>query len=186
MSTPRPSLRFLETELPGVILVEPAVFRDHRGFFLETYHEQKYRDGGITERFVQDNHSRSGTRILRGIHAQLRRPQGKLVRVTEGAIFDVAVDIRPSSPTFKRWVGVELSAESFNQLYIPPGYGHAFCVLGDGAQVLYKCTDLYDPGDEVTVLWNDPEIGIDWPIEDPIISDKDAAGVLLRDVTKTA
>jgi dTDP-4-dehydrorhamnose 3,5-epimerase len=181
-SSPTATLRFLDTELPGVIIVEPVVFRDPRGFFLETYHQEKYRYGGIRESFVQDNHSRSGPRILRGIHAQQRRPQGKLVRASAGAIFDVAVDIRPDSPTFARWVGLELSAENFRQLYIPPGYGHAFCVLGDGAEVQYKCSEVYDPSDEITVLWSDPEIGIDWPVDQPVVSAKDTAGLLLRDL----
>jgi dTDP-4-dehydrorhamnose 3,5-epimerase len=168
-------VRFIETELPGVILVEPTVHQDHRGFFLETYHREKYADGGIDATFVQDNHSRSKRGILRGLHAQGRRPQGKLVRVVEGSVYDVAVDIRRGSPTCARWVGVVLTAENFYQLWVPPGFAHGFCVLSEAAQVEYKCTDLYVPEDELSVAWNDPEIGIAWPIEHPTLSPKDAA-----------
>lgn len=175
-------MKIVPTALPEVLLVEPRLFRDDRGFFLETYHEQRYRDAGIPERFVQDNQSGSIGRVLRGLHAQSRRPQGKLVRAVAGAIFDVAVDIRRGSPTFGRWVGAELSAENHRQLWIPAGFAHGFCVLGDGAQVAYKCTDFYDAGDEIGVLWNDPEIAIEWPIADPLLSPKDAAASRLRDL----
>ena len=161
------------TELPGVILVEPTVHRDDRGFFLETYHRQKYADAGIDVEFVQDNHSRSVARTLRGLHAQLRSPQGKLVRAVEGEIWDVAVDIRPASPTYRRWVGVVLSADNFRQLWIPPGFAHGFCVLSDHAQVEYKCTTLYDRGDEICVAWDDPALAVAWPVEEPLLSDKD-------------
>jgi len=175
-------VRFVDTELPGVVLVEPTVHRDDRGFFLETYHRDKYAAGGIDAVFVQDNHSRSARGILRGLHAQGRRPQGKLVRAVEGAIFDVAVDIRRGSPTFARWVGVELSAESFHQLWVPPGYAHGFCVLTESAQVEYKCTDVYLPEDELGIAWDDPEIGVDWPIADPVLSPKDEAAPRLADL----
>jgi dTDP-4-dehydrorhamnose 3,5-epimerase len=175
-------MRFLPTDLPGVLIVEPVVHRDPRGFFLETYHRGKFARGGIEVEFVQDNHSKSAGGIVRGLHAQLARPQGKLIRVLEGAIFDVAVDIRPWSPTYRRWVGVELSAESFRQLYIPPGFAHGFCVPGDGAQVTYKCTELYDQADEVAIAWNDPEIAIAWPIEQPVLSARDAAAPGLREL----
>jgi dTDP-4-dehydrorhamnose 3,5-epimerase len=175
-------MRFLPTDLPGVVIVEPVVHRDPRGFFLETFHRGKFGGGGIDVEFVQDNHSKSAGGILRGLHAQLTKPQGKLLRVIEGAIFDVAVDIRPASSTYRRWVGVELSAESFRQLYIPPGFAHGFCVLGDGAQVVYKCTELYDQADEVAIAWNDPDIGIEWPIEQPTLSARDAAAPRLRDL----
>lgn len=175
-------MRFVETELPGVVLVEPTVHRDHRGFFLETYHREKYARGGIDAVFVQDNHSRSTRGILRGLHAQGRRPQGKLVRAVEGAVFDVAVDVRRGSRTFAGWVGVELTAESFQQLWVPPGFAHGFCVLSEAAQVEYKCTELYDPQDELTIAWDDPEIGIRWPVEGPILSPKDAAAPRLADV----
>jgi dTDP-4-dehydrorhamnose 3,5-epimerase len=166
-------MRFLTTELPGVIVVEPDVFRDPRGFFLETYHEEKYRKGGIDARFVQDNHSRSVRATLRGLHAQKSRPQGKLVRAVKGRIFDVALDIRAGSPTFGKHVGVELSDEDMRQIYVPPGYAHGFCVLSETAEVEYKCTDFYDKADEIGVRWD--SAGIDWPIKDPLLSPKDAA-----------
>jgi dTDP-4-dehydrorhamnose 3,5-epimerase len=169
-------MRFIRTALPDVIVIEPDVHRDSRGFFLETYHEQKYRDGGIAAVFVQDNHSRSLRGTLRGLHAQVRRPQGKLVRVLQGEIFDVAADVRRGSPTFGRWVGMTLSAENFRQCYIPPGFVHGFCVVSDVAEVEYKCTDFYDPGGEITVRWNDPAIGISWPVDHPILSPKDEKG----------
>ncbi len=168
-------MKFAATDLEGVILVEPDVYRDDRGFFLETYHAEKYAAGGIEATFVQDNHSRSQRGTLRGLHAQRERPQGKLVRALSGAIFDVAVDVRRSSPTFKKWVGFELSAENFLQLYVPPGFVHGFCVLSETAEVAYKCTDLYTPGDEFGVIWDDPDINIDWPLNDPILSTRDAA-----------
>ena len=140
---------------------------------IETYHRQKYADAGIDVEFVQDNHSRSVARTLRGLHAQLRSPQGKLVRAVEGEIWDVAVDIRPASPTYRRWVGVVLSADNFRQLWIPPGFAHGFCVLSDHAQVEYKCTTLYDRGDEICVAWDDPALAVAWPVEEPLLSDKD-------------
>ncbi len=175
-------MRFHPTALPDVILVEPTVHGDARGFFLESYHREKYRQGGISVTFVQDNHSKSRRGTLRGLHAQRGRPQGKLVRAVEGEIFDVAVDVRRGSPTFGHWVGEVLSAESFRQLYVPPGFVHGFCVLSDAAQVEYKCTDFYDPSDELGVLWNDPDIAVDWPISDPLLSEKDRAAPRLRDV----
>jgi dTDP-4-dehydrorhamnose 3,5-epimerase len=166
-------MRFLPTELPGVLIVEPDVHRDARGFFLETFHERKYREGGIEAAFVQDNHSRSTRGTLRGLHAQRTRPQGKLIRVIEGEIFDVAVDIRRGSPAFRRWVGVTLSSENFRQCWVPPGFAHGFCVTSDVAEVEYKCTDFYDKADEIGVLWS--SAGIDWPVKDPLLSAKDAA-----------
>ena len=166
-------MRFTPLALPEVILVEPDVHRDPRGFFVETYHLEKYRAGGITGPFVQDNHSRSVQGTLRGLHAQRRRPQGKLVRAVDGEMFDVAVDIRRGYATFGRWVGVRLSGENFQQLYIPPGFAHGFCVLSAVVHVEYKCTDFYDAADEIGLAWNDPDVGIEWPIRDPIISDKD-------------
>ena len=165
-----------------MVLVEPVVHRDARGFFLETYHRAKYAEGGITAAFVQDNHSRSARGTLRGLHAQLRRPQGKLIRCVLGEIYDVAVDIRRGSPTFGRWVGVRISGEDFRQLWIPPGFAHGFCVTSDEAHVEYKCTELYDPADEVSIAWNDADIGIEWPLRDPVISAKDARAPRLRDV----
>ena len=177
-------MAFHETDLPGVLLIEPRVFRDDRGFFLETYHAERYREGGLDAVFVQDNHSESKRGTLRGLHAQLRRPQGKLVRCVEGEIFDVAVDMRRGSPTFGRWVGEVLSAENFRQLYIPPDFLHGFYVMSETAQVEYKCTDVYDPGHELSVIWNDPEIGIDWPLDglEPTLSGKDAAASRLSEL----
>jgi dTDP-4-dehydrorhamnose 3,5-epimerase len=175
-------MKFLPTQLPGVLIVEPNVYRDQRGWFLETYHVQKYREGGIPLPFVQDNCSSSVRGTLRGLHLQMIRPQGKLIRVIRGEIFDVAVDTRRGSPTFASWVGVALSGQDFKQLYIPPGFAHGFCVLSDVAEVEYKCTDVYMPGGEVTIRWDDPGIGIQWPSTCPILSSKDAAGKSLADL----
>lgn len=166
-------MSFHPTAIPDVILVEPKVFGDDRGFFLETYQQHRYQTGGIPLPFVQDNHSKSRYSTLRGLHAQLRQPQGKLVRAVEGEIFDVAVDVRPGSPTFGRWVGEVLSAKNFRQLYIPPGLLHGFCVLSPEAQVEYKCTALYAPEDEISVAWNDPDLGVEWPIGEPLLSQRD-------------
>jgi dTDP-4-dehydrorhamnose 3,5-epimerase len=178
-------VRFEPTELPEVVVIEPTVHRDARGFFVETYHAEKYRSGGIDAVFVQDNHSRSTEGTLRGLHLQLRRPQGKLVRVIAGEIFDVAVDVRRGSPTFGRWVGVTLSGENFRQCYIPPGFAHGFCVLTPAAEVEYKCTELYDPADEVGVVWNDPDVAIRWPVEHPLLSPRDARLPRLAELLKT-
>lgn len=166
-------MRFVPTLLPGVIVIEPDVHLDPRGFFLETYHAAKYRAGGIEGPFVQDNLSRSVRGTLRGLHLQLRHPQGKLIRVTEGEIFDVAVDVRRDSNTFGRWVSVILSASNFKQCYVPPGFAHGFCVVSADAQVEYKCTDLYDPASEVGIAWNDPALAIPWPVAEPLVSDRD-------------
>ena len=169
-------MKVLETSLPGVLIIEPAVYADARGFFVETFQVDRYRrEAGITLPFVQDNLSRSQRGVLRGLHAQRRHPQGKLVRVARGEIFDVAVDIDPNSEHFGRWTGARLSETSQRQIWIPPGYAHGFVVLSDIADVEYKCTDSYFPGDEIGVVWNDPAIGIDWPISDPFLSPKDAA-----------
>jgi len=157
----------------GVVVIEPDIHRDARGFFLETYHADKYRAGGVPGVFVQDNHSRSAGGTIRGLHLQPRRPQGKLIRVIEGEIFDVAVDVRRGSPGFGKWVGVTLSAENFRQCYIPPGFAHGFAVVSDVAQVEYKCTELYDPAGELGIAWNDPEIGIAWPVRQPVLSERD-------------
>jgi dTDP-4-dehydrorhamnose 3,5-epimerase len=178
-------MKVLLTDLPDVLIIEPDVFQDTRGFFLETYHAQKYREAGILEVFVQDNHSRSAQGTLRGLHAQRQHPQGKLVRVIHGEVFDVAVDIRPESPTFKRWVGITLSAENFRQVYVPPGFAHGFCVMSKIAEVEYKCTDFYDPTDEIGILWNDPEIGVKWPIDEPVLSDRDRGAASLVEVVRT-
>jgi dTDP-4-dehydrorhamnose 3,5-epimerase len=167
-------LRLLNTDLPGVLLVEPDVFRDARGYFLETFHERKYREAGIPYAFVQDNQSRSTRGALRGLHAQLRRPQGKLIRAVQGEIFDVAVDLRPGSSTFGKWTGAKLSADDFRQMFVPPGFAHGFCVLSETAEVAYKCTDFHDRDDEIGLRWNDPDVAIAWPLKNPLLSEKDA------------
>ena len=176
-------MKVTPTGLPGVLLIEPRVFGDSRGFFFESWNEREFERIGIRARFVQDNHSRSGQGVLRGLHYQIRRPQGKLIRVVAGEIFDVAADIRRSSPTFGRWEGVRLNAELHKMLWIPVGFAHGFCVLSDFAEVLYKATEFYAPEDERCILWNDPELHIDWPIpgDAPALSAKDAAGTRLRD-----
>lgn len=165
--------------LPEVKLIEPVVHVDERGSFQETYHEERYRAAGIPLRFVQHNQSWSERHVLRGLHAQMRHPQGKLMRVVWGRIFDVAVDLRAGSPTFLRWTAAELSAEDARQFWIPPGFAHGFCVLSERACVEYKCTDFYSPGDELRIRWDDPRIGIRWPIESPLLSpqDRDAGSV---------
>jgi dTDP-4-dehydrorhamnose 3,5-epimerase len=176
-------VKFLSTRLPEVMLVEPDVFPDDRGYFLETWHQEKFAAGGIPATFVQDNHSYSIRGTLRGLHAQLRRPQGKLVRAIQGEIFDVAVDIRPDSPTYRQWVGERLSGENFRQLWVPAGFAHGFLVLSGTAHVQYKCTDFYDRDDEIGIVWNDPGIGINWPIDwrdgEPRLSDKDREAPML-------
>jgi dTDP-4-dehydrorhamnose 3,5-epimerase len=177
-------MEFRRLDLDGVILVAPDIRPDERGFFLETYHRDKYADGGIPETFVQDNQSFSYQHVLRGLHAQLHYPQGKLVRAIVGEIFDVAVDIRPDSPTFGKWVGATLSAENAHQLYVPPGFAHGFCVLSETAHVQYKCTDVYRPGDEIGVVWNDPEISVEWPVRDPILNDKDRNAPRLAEIVQ--
>ena len=171
-----------ETPLPGLLVIEPRVFRDDRGFFWETHHASRYAEAGIADPFIQDNASRSTRGTLRGLHYQLERPQGKLVWVVRGEVFDVAVDIRKSSPTFGKWFGLRLSGEEPKQLYIPPGFAHGFCVLSDSADFVYKCTNLYAPDDERGIRWNDPDIGIEWPIAQPLFSDKDQRFQMLRDV----
>jgi dTDP-4-dehydrorhamnose 3,5-epimerase len=166
-------LKITPTSLPEVLLVEPQVFGDSRGYFFESWHAQKYADLGLDAVFVQDNQSRSHQGVLRGLHYQLQQPQGKLVSVLAGAVFDVAVDIRRGSPNFGQWVGVELSADNHRQLYVPPGFAHGFCVLSRSADFYYKCTDFYAPQYEQGILWNDPDIGIEWPGSDFTVSDKD-------------
>jgi len=172
-----------DTPLPGVRLITPRVFGDDRGFFLESWNARAFAEAGIDATFVQDNHSRSGKGVLRGLHYQLGSPQGKLVRVTRGAVFDVAVDIRRSSPHFGRWVGYELSEANKAMLWIPPGFAHGFVVLSDSADFLYKCTTLYDAAGDRGIAWNDPAIAIDWPLGDatPQLSAKDAGAPRLAD-----
>ena len=175
-------MRFLPAVLPGVLVIEPDVYADERGFFLETYHCEKYRRGGIGCAFVQDNNSHSVRGTVRGLHAQRRRQQAKLVRVLQGEIFDVVVDIRRGSPTFRRWCAVELSAANFRQCYIPPGFAHGFCVTSDVADVEYKCTEFYDPEDELCIRWDDPQLGIAWPGQDPILPLKDSRAPRLAEM----
>jgi dTDP-4-dehydrorhamnose 3,5-epimerase len=174
-------MKLLPTDHPELLLIEPDVHRDARGFFLETYHARRYAECGIPGVFVQDNHSRSGRAVLRGLHYQLDHPQGKLVRVASGRIFDVAVDIRQGSPYFGHCTGVELSGENQLQLYIPPGFAHGFCVLSEQVDFLYKCTDYYAPGDEYGIAWNDPALAIAWPEMDYLLSDKDMNNPVLAE-----
>jgi dTDP-4-dehydrorhamnose 3,5-epimerase len=169
------------TSLPGVLVVEPDVHSDARGFFAETWNEQRYASAGLDVRFVQDNLSLSRRGTLRGLHYQYPRPQGKLIYVLDGEIFDVAVDIRRSSPTFGRWVATSLSSDDRRQLYVPPGFAHGFCATSDAALVAYKCTEQYDPLAEGCIRWNDPELGISWPIADPLLSCKDRAAPALSE-----
>jgi len=167
------NLQIIETSLPGVLVIQPRVFGDARGFFMETYRQNALAEAGIRESFVQDNHSRSARGVLRGLHYQLRHPQAKLCRVAQGEVLDVAVDIRLGSPHFGKWVGVVLSGENHAQIYIPKGFAHGFVVRSDTADFLYKCSDYYDGPDDRGVLWNDPDLAIDWDTPSPLVSDKD-------------
>lgn len=174
-------MQVIETRLPGVVIIEPTVHGDDRGFFIETFQTERYRALlGVHLTFLQDNHSRSSRGVLRGLHGQRERPQGKLVRVSRGCVFDVAVDVNRSSHTFGEWTGVELSDTNHRQLYIPPGYLHGFLVLSDIADFEYKCSDYYVPDDEIGLVWNDPDVAIDWPLPDPIVSTKDQSWPTLR------
>jgi dTDP-4-dehydrorhamnose 3,5-epimerase len=172
-------VRVIETELPGVVILEPIVHRDVRGFFVETYHAEHLGAAGIRVPFVQANHSRSARSTLRGLHWQWRRPQAKLVRVTRGEIFDVAVDVRRDSPTFGRWVGIVLNDDTLRQTFVPAGFAHGFCVLSDIADVEYLCSDFYDPGGEAGLRWDDPFVAIAWPVSAPVLSEKDRRHPLL-------
>ncbi|MDF1694072.1 MAG: dTDP-4-dehydrorhamnose 3,5-epimerase [Zhongshania sp.] len=176
-------MKLIPTKLKDCVIIEPKVFGDHRGFFLETFQAERYRDmAGISLPFVQDNHSRSAKGVLRGLHFQKTKPQGKLVRVVSGEVFDVAVDIRPSSPSFGLWEGVVLSEENKRQFWVPPGFAHGFVVLSDTADFEYKCTDYYDPSDEGCLIWNDPAMAIDWPLANPTLSAKDSAAPTLAEL----
>jgi dTDP-4-dehydrorhamnose 3,5-epimerase len=172
------------TALKGLLLIEPRSFRDERGFFLESFHAERYRENGIADVFMQDNHSRSRQGVLRGLHFQVKHPQAQIVTVIRGRVFDVAVDLRPGSVTFGRWYGVELSDGGPRQLYMAPGFGHGFCVLSEFADLHYKVTRLYDHADEGGVVWNDRDIGIRWPIANPIVSERDGAYPTLRQVDR--
>ena len=169
-------IKVTKCDIEGLCVIEPTVFKDERGYFMETYNENDNKEAGLNMKFVQDNQSMSVRGVLRGLHFQKQYPQGKLVRVVRGKVFDVAVDLREGSPTYKKWYGVELSDENKKQFYIPEGFAHGFLVLSDEAEFLYKCTDFYHPGDEGGIMWNDPEIGIEWPLDDGVelvISEKD-------------
>jgi dTDP-4-dehydrorhamnose 3,5-epimerase len=175
-------VRLVDTELPDVKLIEPTVFGDQRGFFMESWNARSFAEAGLDLSFVQDNHSRSARYVLRGLHYQLQQPQGKLVRVVRGRAFDVAVDMRRSSPTFGRWVGAELSEANQRMIWVPPGFAHGFLSLEDDTELLYKCTDFYAPEYERSLLWSDPDVGVVWPLSEgiePLLSGKDAAGTPL-------
>ncbi|WMP18067.1 dTDP-4-dehydrorhamnose 3,5-epimerase [Thiothrix lacustris] len=182
-------MKIIPTHIPDVLILEPQVFGDARGFFMETWNAKTFADAGLNLNFVQDNHSRSRQGILRGMHYQIKHPQGKLVRVTSGKVFDVAVDLRQSSPTFGQWAGAELSDENHRMLWVPPGFAHGFYVMSESADFLYKCTDLYAPEYDRSLHWNDPSIGIEWPLVNgaaPTISAKDEAGKNWQEADKFA
>ncbi len=169
-------MKITETVLPDVLIIEPKVFGDARGFFKETFHAERYAERNVPGEglsFIQDNHSRSQKGVLRGLHYQLKHSQGKLVSVATGSVFDVVADVRPGSPTYGQWEGVVLSAENHRQLWVPPGYAHGFCVLSDFADLQYKCTELYRPEDEGGIVWDDPDLAIDWPVKEPLVSERD-------------
>ena len=177
-------MKFIPTEIPGVIIVEPDVFGDHRGFFMESWHAEKFAEGGIDAQFVQDNHSRSNQGILRGLHYQIEQPQGKLVRVLSGEVFDVAVDLRRDSPTFGKWFGMTLNDIDKKMLWVSPGFAHGFYVVSEQADFFYKCTELYAPEHERAIRWDDPDLAIDWPIasgQEPVLAPKDAAAKSFKD-----
>ncbi len=176
-------MKIIKTSIPDVLIIEPKVFSDNRGFFLEAYQKEKYYDAGIKEEFIQVNHSGSNQYVLRGIHYQIKHPQGKLVRVVKGEVYDVAVDLRRSSPTFGKYFGTTLSDKTHRQLWVPPGFGHGFLVLSEWAEFVYMTTDKYAPEWDRTIIWTDPDLGIDWPVEDHrniFVSEKDARGSTFR------
>ena len=176
-------INLIQTTLPGVVIIEPKVFPDTRGFFLESFNSSDFEDAGLPTDFVQDNHSRSVQGVLRGLHYQYPHWQGKVIRVLVGEVFDVAVDIRQKSPDFGHWFGIKLTAENHKQLYIPSGFAHGFCVLSPVAEMVYKCTSRYEASEDAGVLWEDPDIGIEWPIENPILSEKDASAPRLQELS---
>ena len=175
-------MNIIQTNLANCVIIEPKVYGGDRGFFLETFQAERYASAGITLPFVQDNHSRSSKGVLRGLHFQKTKPQGKLVRVVRGEVYDVAVDIRLGSPTYGRWEAVVLSEDNKKQFWVPPGFAHGFVVISDSADFEYKCTDYYDPSDEGSLLWSDPDLNIPWPIDKPILSEKDAQAPLLANL----
>jgi len=174
-------LNVLETFIPGVLILEPTVHADPRGFFMETYHQERFRAAGIDLPFVQDNHSRSSRGVVRGLHYQEPNPQGKLVRCTQGALYDVAVDVRRGSPQFGKWIGIELSESNKRMLWVPPGFAHGFSAITGTADLVYKCTEFYDAESDRAIAWNDPDLAIDWPVKDAVLSPKDAAAPRLKD-----
>ena len=175
-------MKVLPTKLAGVYIIEPQVFSDHRGFFMETYHQRRYTEAGIERNFVQDNLSQSVRGTLRGLHYQLHQAQAKFIQVIQGTIYDVAVDIRRGSPSFGQWAGIHLSDENKRQLFLPEGFAHGFCVLSETAQVFYKCSDFYAADDEGGILWSDPALAIDWPVSEPLLSEKDRQFPCLADI----
>lgn len=178
-------MKIIQTEIPDVVVLEPGIFTDSRGFFLETYNERSFAALGITERFVQDNQSNSKQGVLRGLHFQVEQAQGKLVRVVAGEVFDVAVDLRRGSATFGKWTGAQLSSANHHMIWIPKGFAHGFYALSETAEVAYKVTDFYAPQHERTLLWNDPDVAIQWPLKgEPILSDKDRVGMRLKDLVQ--
>ena len=177
-------MKVSETDLKDILLIEPDAFGDDRGYFMETWNETRYGQQEIPTRFVQDNLSFSKKGVLRGLHFQNPKPQGKLVSVVQGEVFDVVVDLRTDSKTFKKWWGTNLSSENKKQIFIPPGFAHGFLVLSEAALFFYKCTDFYSPESELTLLWNDPEVGIDWPVKNPVVSEKDGKGLRLGEIGK--
>ncbi|MBF0634101.1 MAG: dTDP-4-dehydrorhamnose 3,5-epimerase [Nitrospinae bacterium] len=178
-------MKVTKTALDGVVIIEPDVFGDSRGFFMETWNKRRYEEAGIRETFVQDNISYSGRGVVRALHFQNPGAQGKLVFTLKGEVWDVAVDVRAGSPTFLKWVGVALSADNKRQLYIPPGFAHGFAVTGDDALFVYKCTEFYDPKAERSIIWNDPQIGVEWPVKEPILSGRDGQAPMLKDLDKS-
>ncbi|MEO0373132.1 MAG: dTDP-4-dehydrorhamnose 3,5-epimerase [Cyanobacteria bacterium P01_A01_bin.17] len=174
-------MKIRKTALPGVLVIEPQIYKDPRGLFFESYHQERYREAGLRASFVQDNVSHSDKGVLRGLHYQLLHPQGKLVSVAAGEVFDVCVDIRQGSPTFGRWFSQILSAQNHWQVFVPAGFAHGFCVISETAMFTYKCTNFYAPGDEYSIRWDDPAIGIDWPLDAPLLSGKDAEAPLLHE-----
>jgi dTDP-4-dehydrorhamnose 3,5-epimerase len=171
-------MNIVVTEFPGLVVLEPRLFEDARGFFMETFQGERFKAAGLPVYFPQDNHSLSRKDVIRGLHYQIEHPQGKLVRAVRGDVFDVAVDLRRNSPRFGRWFGIYLTANNRKQVYIPPGFAHGFCAVSDEAEVVYKCTDVYCPSAERTILWNDPQLAIRWPVAEPILAEKDRRGLL--------
>lgn len=177
-------MKFIQADIPGLVVIEPRVFKDERGFFMETYNRSVFEEHGIEPEFVQFNHSLSVKNTLRGLHYQVGKPQGKLVRVIRGEVYDVSVDIRFGSPTFGKWFGISLSAENKKMLYVPVGFAHGFCVMSDDAEFIYACTDTYHPEGERGILWNDPDLAVSWPVTKPLLSEKDKRNILFKNIER--